>query len=259
MVQHKYEAPAVFQASRVLKFLSRYKYGNSTLTQISETLGLNKSTCLRILKTLEEADFVSFNSFRKTYSLGPYLVVLGSRAFEQIDYLSLSKSFLKRLVDLTCLTSVLVDRVSNDRLVYVAKEEINEAHRINVSVGNQFKIAEISYGMWFLAYMNEKERMKYINKGLRQVTPCTITDVKEYIHKMELAKEQGYIVSNEVYVTGITGISAPIFKNSGEVGSVIACIGFSTMRQSEVQNAVESVMRVAKEFNEMLSLQFINQ
>ncbi|MEH7255785.1 IclR family transcriptional regulator, partial [Neobacillus niacini] len=243
-------------ASKILKLLSRYKYANSTLTQISDALEMNRSTCLRILKTLEEVDFVSFNAATKTYSLGSYLVILGSRAYEQIDYLSMSKSFLKRLTVETSLTSALVDRVSNDRLVYIAKEERAEAHRVNLSVGNQFKLTEISYGMWFLAYMDEKERMEYLSKGLRKMTPYTLTDVDQYLQKMEEAKEQGYLVSTDEYVMGISGVSAPIFNSEGGVGSVIACIGFSAMNQNEIENAVESVKRVASEFNEMLAFQY---
>ncbi|GIO23092.1 IclR family transcriptional regulator [Oceanobacillus sp. J11TS1] len=253
----KYEAPAVIQASKILKLLSRHKFANSTLTEISNKLEMNRSTCLRVLKSLEEVKFVSYNSLTKTYSLGPYLVILGSRASEQIDHVSLAKTYLKQLVDMTSLTSILVNRISEDRLVYMVKEEINSGHRVNVSVGFQHYITEVSYGMWYLAYMDEKERMKYLNQGLRKLTPHTITDVDKYISRIEMAKEQGYIVSNEEYVMGTLGVSAPIFKSNGEISSIIACIGFSSMTQSEIDNAIDSVKKVSSEFNQMLSLQSI--
>lgn len=248
---NKYEAPSVNKAAGILKLLSRYKYSSSSLGEISSALSINKSTCLRILKSLEEEKFVSYNPRTKQYSLGSYLVVLGSRAHEMTKYLNLSKLFLERLVQMTSLTAVLIDRVTDDRLIYISKEEPNGNHRVNVSIGNQFPLTEVSYGMWFLAYMEEEERSLFLSKGLRKVTPHTIIEKDQYLLKLKKGKECGYIVSVEEYAKGVIAISSPIFNNKGEVGLVIGCLGFSSMAKSEIEKAAKVVKETASEFNQM--------
>lgn len=247
----KYESPSVNKAASILNFLSRYKYSSSTLGEISTSLSINKSTCLRILKSLEEEKFVSYNSRTKQYSLGSYLVVLGSRAYELTKYLNLSKLFLERLVDSTSLTSVLFERVNQDRLVLISKEEPKKDLRVNISIGSKFPLTDVSYGMWILAYMEEEERSIYLSKGLRKVTPYTIVETDEYLLRLKKAKEDGYIVSFEEYVKGVVAISAPIFNHNSEVDLVIGCLGFSSMTTCEIDKAASIVKETAKEFNQM--------
>lgn len=250
----KVEAPAVLQAANILKLLGKPKYANSTLTQISDALEINRSTCLRILKTLREVNFINFDAERKTYSLGPYLVILGSKAYEQIDYLAISRTFLKRLVDETSLTSALVHRISPDRLAYVSKEDSQDVHAVNISVGHQFPITEISYGMWYLAYMDEDERNEYLKKGLKPITKHTITDIDLYLKKMNQAKKDGYLCSINEYVEGICGFSAPIFNPNGEIAAVIACVGFSTVSEEQIETTLKSIKSVAEDFTALLSM-----
>ena len=92
-ITEKSEVPSVEMAIRILDFLSRYKNKRSTLTEIHKKLGINKSTCLRVLRTLKKHKYVFYDESEKKYGLGVSLVVLGTRAAEFSDALEIVKPF----------------------------------------------------------------------------------------------------------------------------------------------------------------------
>lgn len=234
--ESKSAVPSVEAAIRILGFLSRYKNRNSTLSEISNKLAINKSTCLRILRVLKKYQMVSYDESTKEYSLGVYLVVLGARASEFCDELEISKPYLHRLMEETNLTSVLVQPGANNRLMYVAKEEptSNMGIKIHVILGQYFPITVTSFGKCFMAYMQEKELFQVIEEvGLKKFTPKTITDIKKLKEELEDVREKGYAVSKEEHTPGVVGIAAPIFDVSGKVIMSIACLGVSALMDDE--------------------------
>ncbi|MBC7342510.1 MAG: IclR family transcriptional regulator [Clostridia bacterium] len=234
--EYKSEVPAVDTAIRIIEFLSRYRHRRSTCSEIATALGINKSTCLRILRVLQSHRFVSYYSDTKRYSLGVKLVVLGSRALEFIDYLKLVQPHLKWLAQETKQTSVLLEPIGNNRLMYVAKEESGEAKeesgesvRLTVRLGQQFTLTSASYGKCFMAYMSEDEIEDIIREvGLKQFTSRTIVSVEEFKDNLRQVCEKGYAESYEEYTQGLSGIAAPIFDMSGRVQMVVAIVGLST-------------------------------
>ena len=83
----KYSVPALENAFSILKLLSRKRFQESTVTEIANALQLSPATCYRILQSLETLSIVRYLEDKKRYTLGPYLVVLGERAKEHLDYL----------------------------------------------------------------------------------------------------------------------------------------------------------------------------
>ena len=225
------EVPALEAAIRILEYLSRYKSKERSLSQYSKTLSINKSTCHRILKLLNQYRFVSYDADSKQYNLGSYLIILGSRASEFIDYLKLAKPHLKWVCEETRLTSVLLEPVSDNRLMYVAKEELDvpDHHfHVSVKIGQRYPITSASFGKCYLAYMEEHRMEEIVRKvNFKQFTDKSITDLEAYKESLKDVRRKGYAVSYEEHTTGIFGIAAPIFDYSGQISMVIACIGFA--------------------------------
>lgn len=251
MANEKYFAPSVDMAARILKYLSRYKTKQGTLSEISKALEINKSTCLRVLKTLEQHSLIFYNSETRKYSLGIYTAVLGSRVHETLDYLSYVKPFLIEASEKTRLTAAFVQRISTNRMMFVSKEDPSTRPRLTVSVGNKFPITEVSYGKWLLAYMPEEERRRFLEKGLKKITEFTITDTNLYLEQLKEIKETGVLVSREEYTPGICAISCPIFDRSKSVLGVIAVIGMSsTLTDSDLEEMKATLKDISKRCSE---------
>jgi IclR family transcriptional regulator, KDG regulon repressor len=239
-----YFVPSVDLAARILQLLSRYRTARSTLTEIANATGDSKTTCLRVLKTLQGHGLVRYDPETHRYSLGITAVVIGARAEETLDYVSYVKPCLTEASDRTDLTAVLIQRVSEDRLMYVAKQESLSRARVNISVGNRFPITEVSYGKWLLAYIDPPEREKILASGLRQVTPATLTDVSAYRDQLSEIRDAGVLISFEEYVPGVCAISAPILKNPDDLLGVMAVLGTAS---SQTKDATEEIAAIVKE------------
>lgn len=249
----KYYAPSVDTAAQILKHLSRYKTKKCTLTEISTALNINKSTCLRILKTLEVHNLVFYDTAIKKYSLGIYTAVLGSRAYENLDYLQYLRPYLEEAAQKSGLTAAFVQRITRDRMMFIAKEDPQNGIRLNVSIGNKFPITEVSYGKWVLAYSTEEEREEFLSKGLKKITEFSITEPEIYLQQLKEIKSYNVLVSIDEYRLGITAISSPVLDYSNNVFGVIAVIGMtSTLSNHDIKNISSQI----KEISERCSLNF---
>ena len=147
-----YFVPSVDTAARALAMLTRYRTQSATLSEITTALGVSKTTCLRVLKTLQAHGLLAYDEAEKRYSLGYYCVVLGARAQESLDYLAALRPLMRECATRTGLTDAFAQRVPGDRMMYVATEDGGNPMHINVSVGNRFPITDVSYGKWVLAF-----------------------------------------------------------------------------------------------------------
>lgn len=251
--ENRYHVPVIVSTGRILQYLSNHENQKSSLSEISQALNISKSTCFRILRTLEDMNYVSYDKQSKRYSLGSYLIVLGSRALEQLDYLTLGKKYLRAITQETGFTTAIVQKVGMDRVAYISKEEADSAVRLSVNVGRQFHITKVSYGKCFLAFAPEKERMNILSKGLEKLTNNTITDIDAYLDELNLVRKRGYATSNEEYIRGINAVSAPVFRPDGQVLMVICCLAISSHFPEEKMHEIgRKLAATAKELTKQL-------
>ena len=241
------EVPALEATIRILEYLSRYNHRTSSLADICKGLNINKSTCHRILKVLENHNYVFYNEDKKQYSLGSYLVVLGTRASEFIDYLEICKHHLRELCEETQQTVVLLEPIANDRLMYVAKEEPSLPVRVTVSVGQRFPLTSASFGKCYLAFMDESKTDEIIQKsGFKPFTSKTITNIEEFKQELKSVRMKGYAESYEEHTSGVCGVAAPIFNMHGEVKLVISCVFLSNQPDADASFYGKKVLEVSR-------------
>jgi len=242
-----YQVPSVALAARVLKLLSRHKYRQSTLTEIAERLGVNKTTCLRVLRTLEREDFVSYDPQSRRYSLGPYLIPLGARAADLNDVYAHALAELHQVAAHTGMTAVLVKRLRDDRVIYIGSAEPpGDGVRIAVSVGQQFPVYGAAFGRCFLAYDDESTWRRVLREGLKAYTPNSITDEEEYVRLLQEVREKGYAVSHGELWPGISAVAVPVFNQQNKVDLVLSCLTMTSVIQGEdVERAVKALKESA--------------
>ncbi|MBS4211414.1 MULTISPECIES: IclR family transcriptional regulator [Neobacillus] len=229
--KRKYSVPAIENAMEILKLLSRNRFRESTVTEIANALSLNPATCYRILQSLEEFSMVRYLENKKRYTLGPYLVVLGERAKEHLDYLSIIMPYLEKLTRETGMTSILVNKIGEDKVAIVAKVEASD-FGVSVSVGRHFSITDGSFGMCFLAPLDQQQREHFLKqqKGLKTFSE---EEVKTIERDMEFIRENGYSITYGEYIKGLGGIAAPIFSGEDTVEMSIELICFTSQFDKE--------------------------
>lgn len=243
--KRKYSVPAVENAFAILKLLSRKSFQESTVTEIANALSLSPATCYRILQSLDELSIVRYLEEKKRYTLGPYLVVLGERAKEHLDYLSIITPYLEKLTKETGMTSMLVNKINEEQVAIIAKVEASN-FGVSVSVGRHFSITDGSYGMCFLAYMDQIDR-KY---HLKYYKGTALSQEKMILLEVELEKvrNNGYYIS--YYggaLKGICGVAVPIFTAQNKVEMTISLVGLTAQFDHEELNEKGRLLKKATE------------
>lgn len=238
-----YEIPSVALATRALKLLSRYRHQQCTLTEIAALLQTNKTTCLRVLRTLQQEDFIRYDEDTKRYSLGPYLIPLGNRAAELGSTASLCIAELPQVAAKTNMTTVLVKRWHNHRLMYVASAEPpNDEVRISVSVGQEFPGTGAAFGMCFIAYDAETVWHEMVAKGLPRYTVNTLVDGSSFVDRLRQIRALGYAVSHGEVTLGVSAVAAPVFNRTGEVEWTIACLRMTSQMTPDIEQTAISTL-----------------
>lgn len=245
----KYSVPAIENAFKIIHLLSRKRFRESTLTEIATATSLSPATCYRILNSLEKEEVVRFIKDKKRYTLGVYLVVLGDRAKEHIDYISLIKPYLEALTVETGITAILVKRIGKDKLTIVTKVE-GDDYGVHVSVGRHFSITNSSYGISILAYLDPIDRIQCIENSKMENAKST-----EFIEQEVMkAREKGFYATYGEYIKGIWGLAAPIFNEENKVDMAIALIGMTVQfSREEIDEMGEKVKHTADRISKRMN------
>ena len=227
MANREYNVPSVEKALDIITFLKGEEHQQSTLTEIASGLGINKSSCLTILRTLQSRQFVRFDEDTRKYSLGLAFLEFATVAMAHVTFISLAKPIIERLALETHLTFFLTQRVASDTVMIMEKAESRELVHVSFPIGQRRPIIAGSTGKAFLAFMDEAERHSVLAElGLVQYTPTTITDPAKLEAELGEVRARGYAINFGEYTIGINGVAAPVFDDQGKVALVISAVGF---------------------------------
>ena len=194
-----------------------------SVKDISQKLGLSKSTAHGLIKTLEHRGYLQQNPYDLKYKLGLRLFELGHYIANQLDIGQIARPFIKELVDELKETVHLVVR-QQDELVYVEKEEGPQTLRIYSHVGKRAPMHCTGVGKAILAYQDEEEIDRILSTvPLQAFTKNTITDKDKNQEQLQTIRESGYSIEDEEIELGLTCIGAPIFNHNGNVTASLSC------------------------------------
>jgi DNA-binding IclR family transcriptional regulator len=108
-------SPPTERVIAVLEFLGRHPHDRFGVSDLSRRLGLSKPTCLGIVTTLTESDYLVRDPRDKTYRLGPALIALGHTAQETLRVDPAARAELGRLSAISGTTAAL-SAVIDDRI-----------------------------------------------------------------------------------------------------------------------------------------------
>ena len=114
-------SPPTERVVAILDFLARHPHDRFGVSELSRRLGLSKPTCLGIVTTLIQSDYLVRDPRDKTYRLGPALISLGHTAQESLRVDPAAKAELQRLSAISgttaALSAVIDDRITVLELV----------------------------------------------------------------------------------------------------------------------------------------------
>ena len=211
-------------AARLLERVG--ELGAARSAELADELGLNRSTCHDILKTLVFEGLLSFDGASKTYRPGPVLEATGARAWEASGRLRALRPALERWVWETGCMAYLARLLPNREFVVVDRVEAVQPIRITIDVGQRFPLVVAAKGKAYLSQLPEAvARALLVEHGLPRYAPDSITDVDEYLAELAAVRSRGWASSRREYYGGAGAIAAPVRGPGGEVELVVCSMG----------------------------------
>lgn len=216
----------------------------ATLTHLSEQVGLDKATTLRLLATLQQAELVKRDPRTRCYTPGPGIWRL-ARSWRN-DLRQASRQALEALARTTEESVSLLCARGLERVVIDA---VAASHELTVvpTVGSTQPIYAGASGQVFMAFMPEDERERVIDlTSLKPVTPAGISDVRHYRQVLERVRCKGYAHSVGDVTVGAAAVAAPIFGATGQIAGVVSVRGPEVrMQPHRVHSIAELVVQTA--------------
>jgi IclR family transcriptional regulator, KDG regulon repressor len=222
------------------------------ISEISSSLGLNKSTVSRTMATLASEGFVYKDPETKKYRLGLSILTLSGVVNSSMDIHRESQPILNRLVE-TLGETAHISVLDHLDVIYLHKVDCNHPVRFLTHVGRRNPAYCTSSGKVLLAFSNDDVVDRVIEKGLNKYCKNTITDPKILRSHLREVKENGYASSVEEILDGVTSIAAPIFDYRGNVIAALSVVGPKQRLQShKIQAIAKKVISAALEVSTRL-------
>ncbi|MBW1774755.1 MAG: IclR family transcriptional regulator [Deltaproteobacteria bacterium] len=239
---------------RALKILCSFTLENRewSLSELSQSLDLPKSTVFRLCSTLSQHDFLRYTHATKKYRLGIKLFDLGSVVFASISVRKAASNHLTRLQRETEKT-VFLGVLQDDQLLYMDKRDAPKSPiRFTTEIGTRRQPYFGVLGQTLLAYLPKKEVLRILKDNpLQPLTKTSLTTKKALMERLQRVRRQGHAIDSGEVIEGVGGIAAPIRDFSGQV---VAAIGVRFISASEGKRKKEKLIGSVRDAAHKISL-----
>lgn len=236
----------------ILEVLSDYENGLG-ITDLSEKVGLHKSTVHRLLATLIHKDYVRQNNETNRYELTLKLFELGNKKIEKMNIVTVAKPFIQELMEKTNEVIHLVIGEGAE-IVYVAKVEPQKTIRMYSSIGKRTPMYCTSVGKSMMSYMNDEDVERIWKASpIKKLTDTTITDLEEFKTHLNMVRGKGYAIDEQENEIGIRCVGASILDYKGNVCGAISISGSTiSFKEDKIEEFSKLLIEYARKISREL-------
>ncbi len=244
-----YTVPVLKRTLMLLNYLRDHPEGQS-LTDLVAVLDIPKTTVFRILKTLEECDYVTKAQAADRFVLSTGCLRLGLAV---LDSMSLEKAAQPVLADIAASHGIAckVSIPLQDSVMCIAKEDGKEGIGLLAGIGAVFPYHAGATGKLLLAFQDAKCIESIITGAeLKPLTRNTITKPAQLRVEIEEIHRRGFATDCSEYKLGIGAIAFPIRDHKGAV--VAGLSGVFLTEQSAAEDIAGYIESGAAEISRRL-------
>jgi DNA-binding IclR family transcriptional regulator len=198
-----------------------------TVSEISDRLGLARSSTHGLVRTLHSRGYLMENGGRR-FHLGARLIQLGLNVVDRLELRATARAPLERLVSETHDTALLVVPDHGD-LLYVDKVTSDARDvRADPRVSSRRPLHCSSLGKALLAAVDDETVLRIVKvTGFEPATDFSIRDRRALLADLEITRRRGYAVDQQEAVMGVWCVGAPVRDHAGRP---VGAISLSTIK-----------------------------
>lgn len=242
--------PIIQSVARALTILDLF-HDHATelkITDISELMGLHKSTVHSLLKTLQEYRYIDQNPDNGKYKLGMKLVERGNFVTSTMDIRKIANTHLLNLSMKTGQTTHL-GILDGKEGVYIDKVDGPLALIRYSRIGKRIPLHSTAVGKVLLAFQDTNKTKKILeNYVYTEQTKYSVTNENDLYKELENVAKQGYAIDNQENELGVQCIAVPIYNHTGQVTAAISMSSIiSRITEEELRDYIELLKGTGKD------------
>ena len=214
------------------------------VTELSQALGLGKSTVHRLLTSLAARGYVRKNPQTERYCLGFKAFEVGSLAAGRGAIRDIAAPFLRTLM-LATKETVHLGVLDDWEVVYIDKIESDQPLQMYSRIGRRAPLHCTALGKALLAWEPKESVERFLRRRLRAYTPSTRTDPD--LLRQELAKIRAsrHALDEEEFAVGLKCVAAPLFDHTRRAVASLGIAGPAVRLSDERLPRLTSLVREA--------------
>ncbi len=239
-------------ADRAIDVLLLFNEQQPVLTaeDISERLGMPRSTTYRYLQSLRSYGLVEENDSSGGFRLGLTVFRLARAARQGVGLYEVSLPIMRQLVAQTGETVLLTRRIDAH---VVCIERVESPHRLRLSYerGQMLPLHAGASAKVLLAYLTPTEIEAMLSNGpFPRYTEHTLTDPDALRTQLEIIRNRGYAISEGEVDEGVRGVAAPIFDTQKRAVAGLSVAGPAIrLNDAVLPGVIQAVQEAAKCIN----------
>ncbi len=222
------------------------------VTEIANSLRIPKANVFRILRTLEEHDFVIQDPKTEHYSLGLGILRLSEKVDLESTLLSLSRPYLEELVREVDET-VNLGVIRNAKVYLPLSISPNPDSRLIIRLGPIAELHSSSLGKALLAEKSDEVVATLLgDEPFPTYTPNTLTTFDDFLKDLEIVRATGVSFDDEETEEGLLCIGAPIFDWSSTIAALSVSAPKSRLKGKRVENTKKLILATSAKITEIL-------
>lgn len=190
-----------------------------SITELAETLNVDKSTASRLVRTLENYGYVQQATKTRGYIVGKRLYGIGWQLTNRYALRELAKPHLNELAAQTGECAHIGVYSSGRALVTDDVQPETSLLRVVGNSGRLIYLHNTAVGKGLIAFGDFP-----LPQEFPRLTPRTITNADDLQEELARIREQGYALDDEENEPGVRCIASPVFDS---LGMTVATIGIS--------------------------------
>ena len=253
----QYSVPPVHRAFRLLRHIAQGgQCRNASAT--ARELGLNRTTLIRLLHSLEAEGMIESLDGGASWQLGPGMIALAADALKSRNVIRLAQPVMAALSTRLGLSSHL-GILDGREIIYLLREAPNTHLVSNIREGSRLPAHATTVGRVLLGHLPaETLRRFYADAKLDAFTDKTSTTLELLERQVATDRAQGFAWSAGNFEAGIGSCAAPVFDHRGAAIAALNVTGpvdrFDLNRPQAVE-VRDAVIAAAAEISTALGYQ----
>ena len=258
----KVQVSSILRALQILEcFMDRET--EWTLKELVDHLDLPSTTVFRQVSTLAERQYLVQDPVRKSYRVGPRLMLLASAILGQSDLRRVARPELEHLSDTVHETINLSVLLEHD-IFYLDKVETHRSIVCNTQIGGREASCQEIIRRYYQALekvvkddscQNEAyidDYCQWMNRKAYPLTSNTITDSDQLRSQLVQARLNGYAMDDGEIEAGLICVAAPVYDMNRKVVAAVSISGPDYRMREDQEVMIREARQTAHNISRLL-------